>query len=182
MGMVEIKERYKEWIIQGGAALAVGIFAFFVLIQPVFRDIRTLKTDIRDATVKLELYRSIQNLKKTLAGLEKPLGLVAERAMLLGKISDLAGSSGISVQGMTPKTEPSGAYTKLLMDIDMRCSFSGLLNFLRTLQEMVPPVDIQDVSVTQAARPDSEDMSGPMMLQGKLVVSTYLRQEKAIQS
>lgn len=175
-----IKERHKEYLIFASVWVACGLLAFSVMVKPVFRDISWLRQEIRTAGEKIKLYRETLQLNEKIEKLESVLADRPERSMLIARVSDLAGKSGVEVQGINPKIEAAGQYEKLRMEVDFKSYFFGVLKMLQEIQSLQPLMDVQEISLTQTRSLFPESTEGDGMLQGKLVIMTYLKQEKEI--
>jgi type II secretory pathway component PulM len=171
---VKFQEQQKEWAIKGAAGLVTLIFCYSVMIQPVFRDIAALRQSIADSRKRLELHREIEGFEESLAENERALATVADRSMLLGKISDIASQTQIDVATLTPRTEPEGGYVKLRIEMEGRGSFFSLIKFLKAVEKIAIATKVRDVSVLRQASGGTGDQKYPLQIH--LAFETFLKQ------
>jgi hypothetical protein len=178
-----IKERHKEVLMVAALGVACAFLGFFVLIQPALRDINWLRQEIRTAEEKIRLYQETVRLGEKIEKSETVLAETSERSMLIARISDISGKNGVEVQGINPKIVPADKYEKLLLEVDLKGSFLGILKLLQDLQSIHPVLDIPEISLTRSKLLMEETKDSTVnALQGKLVIVTYLKQKKAVGS
>ena len=174
MASVKIKERQKEWAIKASAGIAAIIFCYIAMIHPGFQDIKTLRQRIVDSQQRFDLYQTIQKLKADLGAREDALATVPDRAMLLGRISDIAGQAQVDVGTLTPRTEPEGAYIKLSIEMDGRSSFFSLINFLASIEKIDGWLKVRDISVSRLNFTKPEEEKRPLRVH--IMFETLLKQ------
>lgn len=171
---VKIHEQQKEWAIKAAAAIVTLVFCYSSMIQPVFRDIASLRQSIVDSTKRLELHREIGVLRESLVESERALATVTDRSMLLGKISDVASQCKIDVNTLTPRTEPEGGYVKMRIEMEGRGSFFSLIKFLKATEKIDTAVKVKDVSILRQASGKKKNAKYPLQIH--IVFETFLKQ------
>jgi type II secretory pathway component PulM len=179
MAGTTLKTRHLEWLIGAGVAAVCVAASFFLLIRPVTQEIQSLHRGISQAKEKITLYNSVKEMKVTVRSLESSLAMVSDRSMLVNAVSDLATKSGITIQGITPRTEVIGEYAKMRMEIEMKCPYFSLIKFLKALQDTKVPLDIPDITLTQPGVLDMPQENRGKGLQGRMTVGTLLKQKAA---
>lgn len=174
---VKIHELYKEWAIKIGAGVATLLVCYLVVIHPVFRNIAALREEIKDSQKRRELYQDLQGLTANLNKSELVLATIAERSQLLGKVSDIAARTQLHVATLTPRTEASGGYTTLKMEMEGQGTFFSLLKFLQAVEQGGKEIRVRDVSMLwkSISGPQKE---GGFPLQIQLVFETLLKQRE----
>ena len=95
MVAIELKERNKEWAVQGSVAAACVIAAFLILIKPAITELGALHRDIRSSQKRQELYKTMVELTAEVKKLESGFSGLDDRMVLLGRMTDLADESKI---------------------------------------------------------------------------------------
>jgi hypothetical protein len=174
MSILKIHEQQKEWAIKAAAGVAVSIFFFTTMVQPLFQDIVILRQGVMSSQKRYELYKEIQSLKESLANSEESLATLAERSQLLGRISDVAGRTQIRLSTLTPRTEPTGGFITLKMEMSGQGTFFSLLKFLKAIEKIGSMIKVKDLSTLW--NPSSRYHENKDSLQIQLVLETLLKQ------
>lgn len=175
--MTKIYEQQKEWAIKGAVGVAACVLCYAVMIHPIFPGMVTLRQNIIDSQKRRELYREVQNLTDSLSGSERVLATLTERSQLLAKISDIAGGNGISVETLTPRTEPDGAYVKLRMQMEGRGDFFAVIKFLQAVEKIGDEIQVAAVSIMWKPSVGPQEDRDPLLV--KIVFETLLLQQAA---
>jgi type II secretory pathway component PulM len=171
----ELKERSKEKMIQAGVALACILAAYFFLIKPAASEIYTLRESIRTSQSRLKLFEEIVVLTAKEKELRRLFEEQTNKSLLIGKIADAASKERISVQSVTPKDEPSGEYTKMILEMDLRSPFTALVRYLGACEKMKPIFRVKAISITkETERQEGAVRKGPRLVQGRLILETLL--------
>jgi len=177
---LKLKERQKEWLIKG--AFGAGVFAgcFWFMIFPLFGDIALFKQKLADDQERLGLFQDIRALNEKVSSLEASLATSTDRSLMLGKISDVATKTHIDMQSLTPKTSKEGVYINLKIDMKATGNFLALLDFLRAVEVLRPPVMARDLTLASNRSEDhfAKTGKGDETLDIKFVLETYLKQPR----
>ncbi|HOW59283.1 MAG TPA: type 4a pilus biogenesis protein PilO [Candidatus Omnitrophota bacterium] len=176
MALLQIKERQKEILVKGAAGVLTLVLCYLFMIHPVFSQIRFLKGNISESQERIKLSAAIKEQKKKMVKMEEGLASLQERAMILGRISDLANKAKMDVQSLTPKTQAEGNYTKLTVEVDGKSSFLAFHRFLQEVEKADLPLNVRDVSVLRQRFENQPKES--RNLQVHLILETYLMQNK----
>ncbi|MFH1208250.1 MAG: type 4a pilus biogenesis protein PilO [Candidatus Omnitrophota bacterium] len=175
MSLMKVREGEKEWILKAAAGVAVSIFLYAIVVQPVFQDILTARQDLMNSKKRIELYKEIQGLRKDLERKESPLATLTERSQLLGRISDIAGRTQVRFGTLTPRTEPNEGFLKLRVEMDGRGTFFSLLKFLVAIEKTQTLIKVKDISMLWNSFSKQQE-GGSDALQIQLVLETLLKQ------
>ncbi|HNX68129.1 MAG TPA: GspMb/PilO family protein [Candidatus Omnitrophota bacterium] len=171
---LKIRERQKEIAIKVGAAVLTAVVAYVLLIHPIFQEVRVLNENLQSAQERLDLFSEIEILKGDLASLEKSLLTLADRSVILAKMSDLASKAGLDVQTIGPRTEPIGEYVRLKIEIDSRARFFSVVKFLKSLREADIFFAINNLSLNRQSSDSPQGQES--LLNARFGLETLLKQ------
>ena len=177
---LRLTEQRKEWLVKALFGLVVFAVCLWIMILPLFREITLSEHRALDDQGRLDLFQDTRALNKKVLSLEASLATLADRSLMLGKISDVAAKNGIDIKNLTPRTSKEGAYTSLKIDMEGRGSFFKLLNFLRAIEALHPPVIAQDLALSRnrSGVRFSEGETGQETLGIRIVLESYLKQSQ----
>lgn len=175
MSNPKINEQQKEWAIKGGVGIVTALLCYAVLIGPCFQGIASLRAEISDSEKRIELHRKMLALSDSMMTSERSLSSVADRSVLIGRISDFANQNHIDVQTLTPKTDPVGNYVKLQIELQGRSTFFSILKFLQAVEEIDTAIKVKDISILRQRPQEGEAQQYP--LQAQFLFETLLKQQ-----
>lgn len=174
MQEIKFKERQKEISIQVAVAVSALLLGFLFAVRPFFEETRFLKQKINLSKEKLKLYEDSENAKAKLGKLEGFFLLVAERPLILAKISDAASKEKLDIDTLSPKTMTGENYLKLLMEVNTRGNFFQLVKFLKSVDSFNPAIRINAVGFSRALATSRGKKTNK--LQANISLETYLKQ------
>ena len=174
MATVKMHEQQKEWVIKAAAGVITCVCCYGMMLHSAFPEVAILRQSIADSQKRSDLYREVRDLSENMKQRERILATLLERSQVLARISDIAGRNQITVDSLTPRSEPDGGYIKMRMDLEGRANFFPLLKFLRAVEKIGPEIKIRDVSVTWKPGQDSQSVKKPLQI--RIVFETLLMQ------
>lgn len=171
----DLKERNKEWVILAAVAIASIVGFYLILINPAVKEVHVLRERIHSSQQKFELSQSLVSLSAKLKDLESAFAGAEARPLLVGMISELAGKEKVSIQSVTPRTEPVGQFVKLQLEVDIKSSFPELVRYLKAIETVSPVFNVKDISLSKALK-EFEGKKDPRSVQSKLILETLLLQ------
>lgn len=190
MTIIKLSEQQKEMGLKIGAGILMIAIFYIVLINPASKELTFLRGNIYNTEKRLVLLEEVKKLQNDLTGMSLSLGDVGDSPVILGKISEFAQRDQLDIQSIVPKTQNTGNYVLLRLEVNGQGSFFSLIKFLKDIDAANIFV-VRDFSLTQKKTDSSnEDYRGSLkgkpkenlkgdkkLLQVQLVLETYLEQK-----
>jgi hypothetical protein len=178
MSSLKLNEQQQEWLIKGLSGVVVFAVCLRFMILPFFWDMVLYKQRAVEDQKRLGLFQEMHVLSKKVSSMEASLATLADRSLMLGKISDIATKHHIDIQNLAPKSSKEGAYINLKIDMNATGNFLALLNFLRAVEALEPPMIARDLTLSSVRSKgrSAEIGKGGEALHIRLVLGSYLKQ------
>ena len=135
--------------------VALGIGNKFIY-QPRTKIIKQIHLEIEKQTQKNGLLQDIIALKKDIASYNERIPRNTEITWIVDEISKLSKDSGIELLSLEPQAiEDRGSYYRLPLELDIKCSYHQLGNFLSKIENSPKFIRLDNF------RLDTEPETGP---------------------